>query len=207
MDDITPEQIAKVYPTLPVEIRELLEAPETYDRLSLVGKKYSLTKVETGLLSQVTTAVLVGLLKPNLFVPAIIDYLSVTRETAVLIAQDINRDIFNSVKAALTEVHSGVARPVIATTSGLVRAQEAPIAMVVPPPPPPIVSIPPHPKGSIFEQKLGGAFRMSAPMPDAAKTREPMLIVPPPPIVTASVAPSSGVPATAPRADSYREAI
>ncbi len=204
MDDITPEKIGKVFPTLPLEIQELLQAGERQDKTAIIGKKYGLNRVETGMLSQVVTAVLVGLLKPNLFVPAIVDFLGTSRETAVLIAQDINRDIFNSVKAALTEVHSGVMRPVAATPIGLVRTQE-PMSAVVPPPPP-VVATPAAPAGSIFEQKLGGAFRMSAPMPEASRTREPMLIVPPPPPPTASVAPTGSAMAV-PSPDSYREAI
>ena len=188
IDDITVEQIGKIYPTLPPEIKELLQAGERQDKTVAIGKKYELTKVEIGLLSQVVTAILTGLLKPNLFVPAICNFLSIPVETAILIAQDINHDIFAEVKDALSEIHLGKKMSEITVPDGLVSAPRD-ISFATPIPPPP-------PQGSILEQKLGGAFRISRPVSEENAEVSPTLSVPPPP--------SNAAPKIT---DSYREPV
>lgn len=91
---------------LPKEITDLIANPATYEQIELMGNKFALNRVETGLLAQVIGSLLTGEIKPNEFVASIVDYLAVPQEKAMLIAQDINRDIFNSVKDALKQLHS-----------------------------------------------------------------------------------------------------
>lgn len=172
MDDITQEQIKAQLRTLPQAVREYLADPATEDRIALIGNKYKFTKVETGLLAQVTSMLIIGLLKPTEFIASLIDYLALSRETAVLLAQDINRDIFNPVKDLLKQIHHleqpaailspiQPASPVIPLT--FPAQNEAPTKTT---------------PGSIFEQKLGGAFRMSTGGSSAPSMREPKLIIP-----------------------------
>ncbi|KKU79152.1 MAG: hypothetical protein UY04_C0015G0006 [Parcubacteria group bacterium GW2011_GWA2_47_7] len=155
IDDITVEQIGKISPTLPPEIKELLQAGERQDKTVAIGKKYELTKVE---------------------------------KTAILIAQDINHDIFAEVKDALSEIHLGKKMSEITVPDGLVSAPRD-ISFATPIPPPP-------PQGSILEQKLGGAFRISRPVSEENAEVSPTLSVPPPP--------SNAAPKIT---DSYREPV
>lgn len=129
MDDTTQQQTQAKFLTLPVLIRDTISNPETYEKIASVGKKYQLTKVETGLLAQVTGALMMGFIQPNEFVMEVMDYLTIPRDKAMYIAQDLNREIFNDVKDALKKIH-GVGG----------KTSEAPVGTV--PTPPPVVRDP-----------------------------------------------------------------
>jgi hypothetical protein len=96
----------KAYALLPQEIRDLITDPSTFSTIEGVGTKHGLTTVEIGLLAQATGSLLRGESRPNQFVSMIADVLSMSQENAALIAQDLNRDLFNAVKDSLKQVHS-----------------------------------------------------------------------------------------------------
>lgn len=95
------------YAALPQEIRDLITDPGTFEKIEATAGKYGLNSVETGLLAQITGTLLTGAIRPNEFVPTIADYLNMAQENAALIAQELNRDIFNDVKDALRQLHGG----------------------------------------------------------------------------------------------------
>lgn len=96
----------RAYALLPQEIRDLITDPSTFSTIESVGLKYELTSVEIGLLAQATGSLLRGEVRPNQFVTLIADNLSMPQQNAALIAQDLNRDLFNAVKEALKQVHN-----------------------------------------------------------------------------------------------------
>lgn len=92
---------------IPQAIRELIADPSTYEKIESIGTKFGLDIVEVGLLAQTTAALLRGECLPNQFVARLINYLKIPQENAALIAQELNRDLFSTVKDALKELHSG----------------------------------------------------------------------------------------------------
>lgn len=91
---------------IPKELSDLIANPATFETVEKIGVKFGLNRVEIGLLAQVTGSLLVGEISPNQFIATLVDYLTVPQEKAMLIAQEINRDIFNSVKEALKQLHN-----------------------------------------------------------------------------------------------------
>lgn len=191
MDEITQQQAQTRLRTLHPTLRDTLSDPETYEKIAMVGKRYDLTRVEVGLLAQITGALMTGFLKPNEFVASVMDYLTVPRDTAILITQELNREIFNDVKEYLMKETRAADVPAAKS----VKPQSIPTSAL------PVTSLPPPSVrpggpirsdwgwhgvrnektgqveykrempsqvstagqthvGSIFEQKLGGAFRM-----------------------------------------------
>lgn len=120
MDDLTQQQTQAQFLSLPRVLRDTLSAPETYEKVALVAKKYGLTRVETGLLAQATGTLMLGFLKPNEFVATVIDYLAIPRDEAMLIAQDLNRDLFNDVKDSLKQLYAVGTNAPSRTPRGLV---------------------------------------------------------------------------------------
>lgn len=198
----TKEDLLLLYRSLPDDLQHIIFSPETSDHYDAIAKKFALNDAQRKSLSHQSSLLLMGVTQPQRFVIALTDELKISREQAALIAQDLNLNIFNSVKSALTEVYSG------ATSSAApAEIMDAPKAIVAAVQPTPAIATPPTPLGSIFEQKLGGTFRMSSAIPSMKTVGEPMLIVPPPPEATTPTpfaAGSSVVPATT---DSYREPI
>lgn len=210
MDEITQQQVATRLKKLPAALHQTLSEEATYEAIARIAKWHQLSRVETGLLAQVTGSLMLGLIKPTEYVASIMDYLSLPHDKASFIAQDINRNVFNQVKDALKEAHAvgtqkspssflrGMApspeapkkpgpvpmatvqssepakpaAPLIRddwswhgrrneATGQLEFAREAPGAIPKNVPPLGTVAAPAH-VGSIFEQKLGGTFRMKS---------------------------------------------
>jgi len=186
---------------LPIILRDTLSDPETYEKIALVGKKYGLTKVETGLLAQVTGDLMMGFLQPNEFVLVVMDHLTIPRDKAMYMAQDLNRDIFNNVKDSLKKLYSVGTKPSGAPIGTAPASLSAPVAQQGTHPTAPLLrndwgwhgtknettgqiefkrestkpdtatknavaeqtsSVGGAHVGSIFEQKLGGTFRLKS---------------------------------------------
>ena len=109
MDELTQQQLRDQFQSLPEVVRSTISDPATYEAIERVGLAQGLTKVEAGLLAQATSLLMMGFIEPNKYVSVLIDQLSVSQEVAAIIAQEINRDIFNKIKDALKEVH-GIAK-------------------------------------------------------------------------------------------------
>ncbi len=136
MDNDTTE----AYALLPQEIRDLITDPSTFTTIENIGMKYGLTPVEIGLLAQATGSLLRGETRPNQFVTMITDVLSMPQENAALIAQDLNRDLFNAVKDSLKQVHSRentpamdpIPTPYPGAAAAVVKTNEQPVLPVLP---------------------------------------------------------------------------
>ncbi len=131
MDEITQQQAREQYLKLPQPIRDVLSDDETVKKIEGIAQNNGLTKVEGGMLSQVTSMLMMGFIQPNQYVTEIEKNISVTREVAAHIAQEINRDIFNPIKDALKDVHA-TGKSAQATSAILERPLGT--AAIIPPP-------------------------------------------------------------------------
>ena len=93
--------------TLPEDIREMLRSDEFVEKIELIGEKQSLPPMEQGFLVRICANLIKGIISPANFVNTIADELDIPREKAAYIAQEINRDIFSSIKESLKILHSG----------------------------------------------------------------------------------------------------
>lgn len=104
MLDITKDQLIAKVATLPKDLQEAIEAPETLEILEKLAPTYQLDVVHIGLLHRLTVKLLAGVIAPREFVTLITDDLGIEQATSMLIAQDINRDIFSKVKNSLKSI-------------------------------------------------------------------------------------------------------
>jgi len=185
----TPQEWNARYRTLPQNIRDVLMDAENplAERVAIICAHSGLDESTCDGIIRLTAYLLMGFIKPNEYVGAIMEKTDLPREKAALIAQDINRDIFNSLKEDLKSVH------------GVAEKHAAPVdAMILPPLPGKTATLEtPKMEENILEQKLGGAFRMKS---DAVEYKGTAL--PAPAVVTPSTPPAPAAP-TSP--DAYRE--
>jgi hypothetical protein len=174
---MTDVQKQKTWGELPLEIRELLSKEDTAERIETIGAKHGLPIMEQGFLVRICADLMKGALVPTEFIVTLTKELDIPREQAVLLAGDINHDIFNGVKGALQKVHAVAPSAVPKIDPSLVTClpgNMSPAAQVGNKAPGNTVAL-----GSIFEQKLGGAFRMKG--ESATVMGGPTLVTPPPP--------------------------
>lgn len=103
INEYTNEQFWKLYEKLPQELKDALFAQETGDSIYEICQKYEATDYLQEI-SWLTGQVLVGLVLPQEF-SAEIQKLGVAKESAELIAREINRSVFYPVKPALEQLH------------------------------------------------------------------------------------------------------
>lgn len=99
------QQLKLVFPTLPEKVKDLLLSPDLNTRIESIASRYTLNDITTGALIRITVRLLAGIIPPTQFVSSIIDEIDIPRERAALIAQEINRDIFNAIKEDLKQIH------------------------------------------------------------------------------------------------------
>ena len=174
----------KIWGELPLEIREALSREDTVTKIEAIAEKQGLSPIEQGFLVRICANLMRGIIKPEVFVATITDELDISREKAAYLAQEVNRDIFSPIKESLQKVHADsvhsekkeiVAKldPSLVTCLPHDMSKEAAIANKAPGN---TVAA-----GSIFEQKLGGAFRMKgeAVSSTGLSTPAPTLVTPP----------------------------
>lgn len=169
---------------LPESIQELLNSEQFIENIERIAEKNGMRPEEYGPLLRTTVRLLRGEIPATAYVAELIDVTGIPREKVALIAQEINRDVFNPVKDALKELHTTPqksATPPVGTVAAPIAAPPTPATPVV---------------SNIFEQKLGGAFRMPSSATSAAPPApsSPTQIIPPAPQ------------ALTPKEDPYREA-
>jgi hypothetical protein len=208
MDNLQ-ENLKEIYRSLPLHIRETIFAPETTDAYDRVQKRYGFTKEQREILSVQCGLLMMGLILPQDLVPVLSKELNLSQQKASLVAQDINREVFNMIKNELKEIHaiSSNANDVIGPKTDAAAPEAVSIAppktpgevlpsstapSSVPPPSTPALSAPSQ---SIFEQKLGGAFRMKSDTTDHGMNSV---------ISTPNTPPAT--PLATPKVDPYREA-
>ena len=201
MDTNLLQQRQKIWGALPEEIRSLLSAEETVELIEKTGDKYKLSEMEQGFLLRITGKLLQGLLPPTEFVKEVERNIDISRENAMYLAQDLNRDIFNNVKDSLKKLYSVGTKPSGAPIGTAPASLSAPVAQQGTHPTAPLLrndwgwhgtknettgqiefkresakpdtatknavaeqtsSVGGAHVGSIFEQKLGGTFRLKS---------------------------------------------
>ena len=101
---------------LPKDIQELFEDSALSDAVFEIADKHEITGGKELNILLATEGVLTGLIAPVDFVKILSDALGVPWEKAALIAQDVNRSVFNYVKDSLKEIHK-VAPTAVAQTA------------------------------------------------------------------------------------------
>ena len=101
-----------IFVTLPEQIKDLLVSEELIDHVEGIAKSEKLEPKFYGDLYYAVVDVLTGRIRPNQFVARISEDANVDQEQASQIAQVVNREIFNSIKEELKQVHGLVASPV-----------------------------------------------------------------------------------------------
>lgn len=97
------ENFWKLYEKLPQELKDALWAQETGDNIYEICQKYEATD-HLNEISWLAGQVLIGLVLPQEF-SAGIEKLGFEKNTADLIAREINRSVFYPVKSALEQLH------------------------------------------------------------------------------------------------------
>jgi|GEM_PF-5040651 len=112
-------------------ILEAIASPDGDQVIINVCKKKGLTLPQTAEISSETTLVMLGLTKPEEFVPSIISRAQISEDIARSIAQDINEKIFRPIRDELRKIH-GI--PTVETIRPPVSANTPPPHQTVPPP-------------------------------------------------------------------------
>jgi hypothetical protein len=154
-----------LYAILPEPLKDIIFAPETSEKYDQLAIRFQLNEKQRDTLSAQTTFLLMGLRNPQELVTALATELGIEKEKASLIAQDLNRDLFAQVKDDLKSLYAPQA-PATATPLASAPAQSA--QTPTPSPAVPVATstteeaMPKPHIGNIFEEKLGGAFRVKS---------------------------------------------
>lgn len=97
--------LQKMY-NLPPELRIIVEGDEVTKIIDSIGEKYEIPYAWRGELIKATVRVLSGLMKPDAFIPFIMEEYLVDQEEALHIALDINKQIFSAVKPQLASLYN-----------------------------------------------------------------------------------------------------
>lgn len=110
----SPEEIERIFTTLPADLRETLFGFETAERVGSIAQKNDVP--DTSLLSTIIGYVLVGLLHPNNLETTLENELKITRTTAQTVALEIKRFILSPVRENISKMYefefTPVAKPV-----------------------------------------------------------------------------------------------
>lgn len=159
------EELQMIYSVLPESLKDVIFAPETSEKYDQLAIRFQLDTKQRDTLSAQTTFLFMGLRNPQELVSALATELGIEKEKASLIALDLNRDLFAQVKDDLKSLY---APQVPATSVPQVSSPAQPAQAPTTPPTAPISTSAPEqamPKphiGNIFEEKLGGAFRVKS---------------------------------------------
>lgn len=194
-----------LYAALPASLKDIIFSPETIEKYDQLAIRFQLNEKQRDTLSAQTTFLLMGLRNPQELVSALATELGVENQQASLIAQDLNRDLFAQVKDDLKSLYAPQAPATAA------RQASAPAQSMQTPAPAPAVPVAtstteeamPKPHiGNIFEEKLGGAFRVKS---DTVQYSTPATTAPqstPTPQSSTATPPAAAIPKPS---DPYRE--
>jgi len=104
--DIKFTQLEQKYKSIPNDIQEVLTSPEVATQIEKIGLKHGLDSFDQNELIDETGLVMLGLTHPNVYIGNIAERIGIPREKAKKIAEDINKEIFNSIKSSLQKVHA-----------------------------------------------------------------------------------------------------
>lgn len=102
----TKDQKIAVYKTLPEDLQEAIMSTESAEKFQSIAKKHSLMFDQTAELADETGLVMIGMTRVNQFVPNLVKRLNIDSSRANAIAQDINAEIFDSIRASLQKIQT-----------------------------------------------------------------------------------------------------
>ncbi|MBP9855981.1 MAG: hypothetical protein KBC48_01580 [Candidatus Pacebacteria bacterium] len=105
MDNYHPDKLRELYGKLPKNIQEVISSEDTDEKIFDISQKYDLHIDTTGGLGKLTLMVMIGLLKPQEFIPELIKRLKLDQETANKVAKEVNEQIFKPVHDSLKRIH------------------------------------------------------------------------------------------------------
>jgi len=105
MTKLTPQQLKEIYQKLPEDLKEAIFSVKSAEVIQAVGKKYNLAVDKTGELADETGLVMLGLTHPRDFISNLAQRLGVDKETARKIAEEVNTQIFATVRESLKKIH------------------------------------------------------------------------------------------------------
>ncbi len=103
----TPEQIKERYDTLPIDIRQAIDSVDTTNAVVDIGQKYDLMYDQISELVDEVGLVMVGLTPSARFVNNLARRMQVDMGEAMLIAQDINKGVFDKLRESLKNIEAG----------------------------------------------------------------------------------------------------
>ncbi len=103
--EYTKEELWKLYEKLPQELKEVVFAEETADRISDISQRHGIEKENVSELAKYAGYVLLGILPPKNFQEVLELELKLEKDTAEKITQEIDRFIFYPIKPALEQLY------------------------------------------------------------------------------------------------------
>ena len=103
--DFSNEQLKVAYNKVPENIRAVISSEDTDEKIFDISQKYDLHIDVTGGLGKLTLMVMIGLLKPQEFIPELTKRLKLDQETANKVAQEVNEQIFKPIRDSLKKIH------------------------------------------------------------------------------------------------------
>lgn len=183
----TEHEIAEKVASLPKSVQDYIFSPEMEAALQRVGQKHQLHIDKLGLLETEVVDVMIGATEPENFVPYLVDTLEIDQQQANAIAQDVNTELFEKVRAYMR----GDAVP---------PAQTPQVEPVRPYIPPPITNTTPAVTQQTSLAQPTPVYTSPTPVPHVQAVQPPPF-VPSKPIIgfdKVSPTPSAPVPATPP---------
>lgn len=105
MQDYTDKQISEMYNNLPQDLKKAIFSVEMTGTIKRIGQKYQLQIDKIGILGNETGMVMIGVTHPNDFIPNLSQRLSVSKEIAEKIADEVNMQIFAKVRESMKKIH------------------------------------------------------------------------------------------------------
>lgn len=100
------EEIIKKFEELPEKVKNVLNSEESLQKMRDVAKKFDLHIDQEGELSDLTTLLLLGMLKPKEYIEKIQNKLNLSYDTSVKITEEVNNQIIQPIKEYIKETYS-----------------------------------------------------------------------------------------------------
>lgn len=108
MKQFTSEEIQDQFEKLPAELQAAVTSPEIQEKIEVIGKKHNLMIDQMGELVDEIGLILLGLEKSSDFVNHASQKLNISSKAALLLAKDINSEVFDSIKDSLRKVEAEI---------------------------------------------------------------------------------------------------
>ncbi|MCK6462727.1 MAG: hypothetical protein L6Q29_02815 [Candidatus Pacebacteria bacterium] len=105
MKKLSTEQLIEIYKKLPKDLMDALFTVDTSSIIKNIGEKNRLTIDKTGEVANETGMVMMGITHPSEFITNLAMRLSIDKDLARAIAQDINEQVFRPVRDSLRKIH------------------------------------------------------------------------------------------------------